>query len=317
MKVRFGYVAIAMNIPNGSPNKTITVKTIETIEDQNSRMNRLRRILQENLDTTLRILYYNAAHDIHLYRMTSTTVPLATHPITTGWNYIEEFQDTWRKIGAIIKKNNMRISAHPDHFTVLNSQKPEVQQSAIRDLEYHALLFEALGLSPAPQLVLHVGGLYNNKQASIARFMSTFNQLPAQLRLRLMLENDDKSYGAMDVLTLCQSLNCPMVLDIHHHICHNNGEELAQLWPDIVNTWGNNVPKIHVSSPKSSKGFRSHADMVSVEDFLPFLKTAKELNRDFDVMVEAKHKDIAMLHLLDELTKVPGVKRVDQATIEY
>jgi UV DNA damage endonuclease len=45
MLVRFGYVAIALNIPNGSPNKTVTVKTIETIADQSVRMSRLRRIL--------------------------------------------------------------------------------------------------------------------------------------------------------------------------------------------------------------------------------------------------------------------------------
>jgi len=317
MRVRFGYVAIALNVLQGSPNKTITVKTMETIADHDVRMSRLRRLLQENLDTTLRILHYNAAHDVYIYRMTSKTVPLATHPITTGWNYIEEFQDEWHKIGNLIKKHNMRISAHPDHYTLLNSQKTNVLESALRDLDYHVALFEALGLPPAPQLVLHLGGLYKNKQASIARFITTFNQLPEGIRLRLMLENDDKSYGVMDVLTLCQTLNCPMVLDIHHHMCHNNGEELAPLWTHIVNTWGHHLPKIHVSSPKNDKDFRSHADLVKVEDFLPFLKTAKELNRDFDVMVEAKQKDVAMFYLLDELEKVPGVKRVGNATIEY
>jgi len=317
MLVRFGYVAIAMNVPNGSPNKTITVKTIEKIENPDTRMNRLRRILKENLDTTLRILYYNAAHGIHLYRMTSKTVPLATHPITSDWNYIEEFQDNWRRIGAMIKKYDMRISAHPDHYTLLNSQKPDVVESALGDLNYHSRLFDALGLSPAPQLVLHIGGLYNNKQSAIARFIHRFNQLPENLRLRLMLENDDKSYSANDVLGLCRTLNCPMVLDIHHHLCHNNGEHLADLWPDIMNTWENNIPKIHVSSPKSTKSFRSHADNVEIGDFLPFLNIAKEFNRDFDVMVEAKQKDIAMFHLLDELEKVPGIKRISDATIEY
>lgn len=317
MRVRFGYVAIALNVPQGSPNKTITVKTIEKIADHTSRNNRLRLILEENLHTTLRILRYNAAHDIHVYRLTSKTVPLATHPITAGWNYIEEFQDEWREIGDMIKKHNMRISTHPDHYTLLNSQKSEVLESALRDLDYHVSLFEALGLFPAPQLVLHIGGLYNNKQASIDRFINTFNQLPDGIRLRLMLENDDKSYGAMDVLTLCQTLNCPMILDIHHHMCNNNSEDLAHLWPDIVNTWGNNVPKIHVSSPRNSKDFRSHADRVAVEDFLPFLKIAKELHRDFDVMIEAKQKDLAMFHLLDDLEKIPGITRIGNATIEY
>lgn len=317
MLVRFGYVAIATNVPQGSPNKTITVKTIEKIADHDERINRLRHLLRENLATTLRILRYNLAHDIHVYRLTSKTVPLATHPTTTDWNYIGEFQDEWREIGDIIKKHNMRISAHPDHYTVLNSPKSVVVESALRDLAYHVSLFTALGLAPAPQLVLHIGGLYNNKQAAIARFIDTFSQLPDAIRLRLMLENDDKSYAVMDVLTLCQHLHCPMVLDIHHHMCHNNGDNLANLWPDIVNTWGNNVPKIHVSSPKSSKAFRSHADIVKIEDFLPFLVMAKNFDKDFDVMIEAKQKDSAMFHLLNELEKISGVKRIDNATIEY
>jgi len=317
MRIRFGYVAIALNVLQGSPNKTITVKTMETIEDHGARLDRLHRLLQENLATTIRILHYNAAHDIHLYRLTSKTVPLSTHPITTGWNYIEDFQDEWRNIGDLIKKHHMRVSAHPDHYTLLNSQKPEVIAAALRDLAYHSSLFDALGLSPAPQLVLHIGGLYNNKQGAMARFIHNFNQVPLAIRLRLMLENDDKSYSAMDVLTLCQQLNCPMVLDIHHHMCHNNGEELGTLWTQIVTTWGNSVPKIHVSSPKNSKDFRSHADFVAVEDLLPFLKVAKELNRDLDVMVEAKQKDIAMFQLLGDLEKVPGIKRIDHATIEY
>lgn len=317
MIVRFGYVAIAMNVPQGSPNKTITVKTIEKLSDPTARRNRLRLLLGENLHTTLRILRYNAAHAISIYRLTSKTVPLATHPITAGWNYIEDFVDEWREIGDMIKKHNMRISAHPDHYTLLNSPKPEVLVSALRDLEYHAAIFEALGLAAAPQLVLHIGGLYNSKQDSIDRFIHVFNQLPDSIRLRLMLENDDKSYGAADVLTLCQTLHCPMVLDIHHHTCHNKGEKLIDIWSSVTDTWGNNIPKIHVSSPKNSKDFRSHADTVQLEDFLPFLISAKELNRDFDVMVEAKQKDAAMFQLLDDLEKVPGIKRVGQAAIEY
>lgn len=315
--IRFGYVAIAMKIPNGSPNKTITVKTLETIKDPNDKLSRLRHLLRENLATTLRILYYNIAHGIHVYRLTSKTVPLATHPIAAGWDYIGEFQEQWRAIGDLIQKHNMRISAHPDHYTLLNSPKPEVLQSALRDLDYHVSIFNAIGLIANPQLILHVGGLYNNKVDSIQRFITIFQQLPEDIRQRLIIENDDKSYTAIDVLTLCQNINCPMVLDIHHHKCNNRGEELSDLWPYIVNTWGSKVPKIHVSSPKSTTEFRSHAALVEVEDFFPFLKIAKELDQDFDVMIEAKEKDIAMFHLVAELEKLPGIKRVGPATIAY
>jgi UV DNA damage endonuclease len=316
MRVRFGYVAIALNIAEGSPNKSVTVKTLEKITDPEGRIHRLRRLTRENLANTLRILRYNSAHDIHVYRFTSKTVPLATHPIADEWSYTEEFMAEWREIGDYIKSRHMRISAHPDHYTLLNSPKEEVLAASLKDLDYHVNMLEAMGLPPAPQLVIHVGGLYKAKAASLDRFINQFNQLPDRVRLRLMLENDDKVYTAVDVLGLCQIIGSPMVLDIHHHTCINNGENLAELWPAIINTWNGAIPKIHLSSPKNDKDIRSHADNINLSDFLPFLTMAKAAGQDFDVMIEAKNKDQALFKLLDELEQTPGIKRVEQAVIE-
>lgn len=316
MRVRFGYVAIALNIAEGSPNKTVTVKTLEKIDDPEGRINRLRRLTRENLTNTLRILRYNSTHDIYLYRFTSKTVPLATHPIAAGFDYREEFAAEWREIGDYVKSRGLRVSAHPDHYTLLNSPKAEVLAASLSDLDYHAGMLEAMGLEPGPQLVIHVGGVYKEKAASVERFITQFKALPDRIRLRLMLENDDKVYTAADVLGLCQAINCPMVLDIHHHACVNSGESLGDLWPAIIKTWGNTIPKIHLSSPKSDKDFRSHADNVELADFLPFLWMAKAAGQDFDVMIEAKNKDQALFQLLDELEQTPGINRVEQAVIE-
>lgn len=317
MKIRFGYVAIALDVPEGSPNKTVTVKTMEKIEDLEGRISRLRRITRENLATTLRILRYNAANGIHVYRFTSKTVPLATHPLAAGWDYIDEFRGEWREIGKLICQHDMRVSTHPDHYTLLNSPQPEVLAMSLRDLDYHVSLFEAMGFEKGPQLVMHVGGVYKDKLSSLERFVDQFEQLPERIRLRLMLENDDKIYGASEVLALCKQIKSPMVLDIHHHACINQGEKMETLWPEVVATWGGAIPKIHLSSPKSVKDFRSHAEFVNVRDFVPFLMAAKELNHDFDVMVEAKNKDRAMFQLLCDLETVSGVRRIGQATIEY
>ncbi len=316
MRVRFGYVAIALNIVEGSPNKTVTVKTLEKIDSPEGRLNRLRRLAKENLVNTLRILRYNSAHSIYVYRFTSKTIPLATHPLVTDWNYIQEFTTEWREIGEYVKAHNMRVSAHPDHYTLLNSPKEEVLSASLKDLEYHVNMLEAMGLPTAPQLVLHIGGVYKDKTNSLDRFVTNFNRLPDHIRLRLMLENDDKVYTAAEVLSLCQQLNAPMVLDIHHHACVNNGENLAEIWPAVCRTWKNTIPKIHISSPKNTKDFRSHADTVNPSDFLPFLAMTKEFGQDFDVMIEAKNKDQALFSLLDQLENVPGIKRVEQAVIE-
>lgn len=317
MRIRFGYVAIALDVPAGSPNKTVTVKTLEKIADPAGRISRLRRVAAENLQTTVRILRYNAAKQIHVYRLTSKTVPLATHSSTAGWDYLGEFREEWRQIGEYMREHGMRISAHPDHYTLLNSPQPEVLAASLRDLDYHVSLLEAMGFPPGPQLVLHVGGNYGCKEESTARFIRQFRQLPERVKCRVMLENDDKVYAAADVLAICGQIGQPMVLDIHHHACVNQGEELGALWAAVVKTWRADIPKIHVSSPKNKKDVRSHADFVRVEDFLPFLQAARTLGRDFDVMVEAKQKDRAMFQLVRELTEVPGISRVGPAELEY
>lgn len=317
MRIRFGYVAIALDVPKGSPNKTVTVKTLEKIADPAGRISRLRRVTAENLQTTLRILRYNAVNQIHVYRLTSKTVPLATHISTAGWDYIGEFQEKWREIGDYLREHRMRISAHPDHYTLLNSPQPEVLAASLRDLDYHVSLLEAMGFTPGPQLVLHVGGVYGCKEESKARFIRQFRKLPERVKCRLMLENDDKVYDAADVLAICRQIGQPMVLDIHHHACVNRGEELGALWTEVVKTWREDIPKIHVSSPKSTKDFRSHADYIRVGDFLPFLQAARKQGRDFDVMVEAKQKDLAMFQLVRDLAEVQGISRVGPAELEY
>jgi len=317
VRVRFGYVAISLTVPEGSPNKTTTVKAIEKIKEPGDQISRLRRIMLENLETTLRILRYNSAHEIHLYRLTSTLIPLATHPIVDCWDYIADGGSKWREIGEYVRANGMRVSAHPDHFTLLNSPRPEVHAASLKDLDYHARIFEAMGFEVFPSLVMHVGGLYKDKAASLNRFTEQFMGLPDRLRLRIMLENDDKIYTAQEVLTLCEKLGQPMVFDLHHHRCNKGEAMLQDLWPKIISTWSGEIPKIHVSSSKNEENPRAHADFIAPADVIPFLKLAKEINHDLDIMVEAKQKDRALFRLIEDLAGEPGIRRIEQATIEF
>ena len=93
-----------------------------------------------------------------------------------------------------------------------------------------------------------------------------------------------------------------MVLDVHHHNCNKSEIELNSLLSAAFDTWNNEKsnPKIHYSSPKDSKNFRNHAEYINVVEFNNFLKVAKFVNRDFDIMLEAKQKDNALLKLRAE-----------------
>lgn len=319
MRIRLGYVAMTLNLEKCSPSGTVTATAFGKLTDEEAKLYRLRKITRENLQNTLRILKYNKAMDISVYRFTSKLVPLATHPMIEHWDYVADFKKEFREIGDFVKENNFRVSAHPDHFTLINSPNEKVIEESIKDLDYHVKIFEAMGLEDySYKLVLHIGGLYKDKKTSIERFKDNYAKLPDRIRKRIMLENDDKSYTAYDVLEICRTLDAPMVMDIHHHSCVNNGEPLEGLLEGAFDTWNNEKlkPKIHFSSPKSEKQYRNHADFIDPTDFKEFLDTAARLGRDFDVMLEAKSKDSALLKLSEELKEIGGIRSISNSEFE-
>lgn len=319
LRIRFGYVANAMNLSDCSPSKTVTATNLQKIENQEDRILKLRKIAKENINNTLRILAYNKALNIKLYRLTSKLVPLATHPLAGGWDYVSDLSEEFGRLGEYINENDFRASSHPDHFTLLNSPKEEVYHAALKDLDYHNKLFEAMGLGKSSKMVLHIGGLYKDKDISIARFVDNFGKLDDSIRARIILENDDKVYNAEDVLNICSILSVPMVLDVHHDRCNPSPNDIADYIEDIFNTWrGQGIPpKIHLSSPKGEKDFRSHADFIEKADFLSFLYKSKEVNMDYDIMIEAKQKDRALLRLMEDIKGTEGISFVNEAEIEF
>ena len=96
-------------------------------------------------------------------------------------------------------------------------------------------------------------------------------------------------------------------------------ESLEELLPAIFETWShtNIPPKVHISSPKSEKEFRAHADYINLEFIKPFLHIAKKINYNFDIMIESKQKDLAMLQLISELSSIKGIKRINGATLQW
>lgn len=301
MKIRLGYVANALRLKDCSPSKTITVKQIDKITEYNDRISRLTTISRQNLENTLRILKANLYDGISVYRFSSKLIPLCTHPHFCAWDYVSSLQEELKEIGRFVQANQMRVSLHPDHFTLLNSPHPEVLEASLRDLDYHVKIIEGMGLGFETKLVLHVGGKYQDRAQAVARFKEGFATLPPSIKDRLTLENDDRSFTAREVLEICEELHIPMVLDLHHHHILNNGEELSTLLPAIFRTWPDLPPKVHISSPRQAKNPRYHADYIEVDMVIAFLEITKDLKQDFDLMLEAKKKDLALLKLADDL----------------
>lgn len=317
MKINLGYVAISLNLENSSPNKTVTLKNLEKL-DENLWISKLEGLSRSNIENTIRILRYNKGYGIKVYRFTSKLIPLATHVHFENWDWKRNLGEEFKKLGEVVKETGIRVSTHPDHFTLLNSPKAEVLKASLKELDYHNSMFELMKLGSEYKIVLHVGGMYKNKEDSIKRFYEGFSMLDNSIKSRIILENDDKLYNALDVLEICKTAHIPMVLDIHHDRCNPSRYKIDELAEDIFKTWENEKfsPKIHVSSSKSDKEIRSHHDYINPEDLTAFIQSIKGLNFDFDAVIEAKMKDKALFRLMEDLKRYEYIKEVGPASIE-
>ena len=318
MKVRLGYVAISNVLGKKvTSSSTVTFTNYNKISSEEKKIEKLKAVALSNLNDLQEILKYNIKNNIHFYRITSALIPLVTHPEVGYWGHREIFKKDFEYIGKIIKESSMRVDTHPDEFNVINSNNPKVVENTLINLMRQVEWFEDMNYKEG-KMVIHVGGATGGKEDAIKRFINNFNSFPKELKSRLIIENDDKTYTAKETLELCKTLNIPMVLDVHHHNCNNNGEKIEDMLEDIFNTWKNEnlPPKLHFSSPRNGGIDRKHADFINPFDFINFLETAKRFNRDFDMMLECKEKDVALFKLAQDIKEINfEYKWIDESTM--
>ncbi|VEF49355.1 UV-endonuclease UvdE [Bacillus freudenreichii] len=312
-KVRLGYVAMSMELQNASPSKTMTFAQFLKLNDRDAAIRKLERIALENLHNTLRLLRHNAVNDIHFYRMTSRLIPLATHEELSDWNFISPLKEKLRELGDFVKKHDMRVDFHPDHFVLINSMKEDVLKNSVKNLNLHRLLLRGMGIDTVHRCVMHVGGNYKDTEKSLERFVDNWMLVPYPIQKMIMLENDDTSFTMEDTLYVCEKLGIPLVFDYHHHLAHHQNPDWQENWGRVVDTWSfSPLPiKMHISSPKSEKAFRHHADFVDVDMFFRFLNEIKGTVSQIDCMIEAKQKDQALFTLMEQCKQKGDVEIID------
>ncbi|MCW2928610.1 MAG: uvdE [Thermoleophilia bacterium] len=256
--------------------------------------------------------------DLRMYRIPDGFVPYGTHPDLPQFHgQIEECAAELAELGELVRRLDIRMSNHPGQYTVLNSTREDVRDKAAWDLDQHAALFDAMGLGDEAVVVLHVGGTTDGHDAGIERFERALDNVSERARRRLVIENDDRSYSLPQVVELSRRTGLRVVFDTLHHFCLDPermpaGEALAA----ALATWPTDqVPKVHVSSPRldatwpapvgtppTGHDTRAHADFIDPMWFERWLETdVRASGRPFDVMVEAKAKDVAVLRLRDQL----------------
>jgi len=275
-------------------NLTIGCKAGRTFRLKSYSPPRLIETVAGNLDCLEAILRWNVERRILFFRITSDLIPFASHPVCR-FDWRGHFREQLARIGAFVRSHEVRISMHPDQFTLINSVDEAIFERSRRELLYHAQVLDAMGLDRTAKVQMHVGGVYGNKVESLRRFVTRFAKLDAETRNRLVIENDEKSYSLRDCLAIHEETGVPVLFDSFHHSILNHGEDVYACLEWTAATWkgGDGIPMVDYSSQAAGRPTGSHTPSIDIDDFRAFIRHTRPL--DFDVMLEIKDKEASAL----------------------
>lgn len=264
-----------------------------------------------NAQDIVKMIRWNDKYGIKFMRLSSEMFPFASHE-EHGYKLAPFASGVLAEAGKVAAELGHRLTTHPGQFTQIASPRKEVVRAAMRDLEYHDELLSLLKLPPQQDrdavMIIHMGGTFGDKEATLDRFCENYKTLSVGVKKRLVLENDDVSWSMHDLLPICEELNIPFVLDFHHHniltdpSVREGTMDVVDFFDRIKKTWTrkNIRQKMHYSEQTAAaitpKDRRKHS---------PRVKTLPPCPPDMDLMIEAKDKEQAVFDLMKHF-RLPG-----------
>jgi UV DNA damage endonuclease len=253
-------------------------------------------VYHNNVDQLIDVVPKLNRFGIKSFRVSSNVLPLfdmAGDIAIKDTNLINKFN----KLGSLFKQNAIRVTTHPGQFTVLSSDTPRVVDNSIKELAYHAWMFDVMGFEQSPYYAINVHGGKGDRSQSLMRGVE---RLPDNVRNRLTLENDESSYNVLDLLKVHDKTGVPIVWDSHHHVFNTGNMSMSEACDATYNTWGTTKPLQHISNTEpecvnlSFSHRRKHSYLVH---YVPAEQL--ELIREdmIDLDVEAKGKNLAVLKM--------------------
>ena len=302
---KIGYACISMqlsyptkygNKPRGTQPITTNRSMIRRTFDEKG-VDYASELCLQNVKDLHQLIQWNIVNGYDFYRLSSDMAPWKTEYEWDDLKDIDEIKKWFHSAGTMAKTHGVRLTAHPGPFNVLVSPNEQVVENTIKDLTIHGDEFDMMGLSRTPynKLNIHCNGVYGDKLSAMERFCKNFERLPESVQTRLTVENDDKAsmYSVKDLMYIHERIGIPIVFDYHHHkfctgdLSEREALELAiSTWPDDI------VPVVHYSESRSKEQLdesirpQAHSDYV-----IDYIDT---YGHNVDIMVEAKHKELAV-----------------------
>lgn len=279
----------------------------------------LATLIEHNLNALKNIIEFNGEHNIHLFRISSDIIPFASDKEVNTLDWSNQFSEQFKEIGKLIEKYGIRVSMHPGQYTVLNSPDEGVVQRAIADLEYHALFLDSLGVDASSKLILHVGGVYGEKDLAMDRFVKVYKTLSDRIKDRLVVENDDRSYTIEEVLSISERTGAPAVYDnLHNAINTSDSDKSDTYWINKAkSTWKekDGTQKTHYSQQQMNNRTGSHSKFIRIDEFMKYYEEVKDLN--IDIMLEVKDKNLSAVKCVLATAENGKIKDLEKEWSRY
>ena len=280
---------------------------------------RLWDIMEHNTKAAFNLIKYvgGLPEEQRMVRLGSNQLPMYTQP---DWCYFWQLPDVrayaerrYAVVGATARELGVRVSMHPGQFCVLASTTPDIVERSIEEFEYHADIIRWMGYGQQFQdfkCNVHISGRQGPEGIK-----AVLPRLSPEARNTITIENDEMSWGLDASIELSE--HCGLVLDIHHHWVKTGEyiEPTDDRIKHVIDSWRGVRPVIHFSVSREDvlvdhpsdvrpdyqlllqQGYkkaklRAHSDYMwntAVNEW------AAGFRNDFDIMVEAKCKNLASI----------------------
>lgn len=231
---------------------------------------------------------------------------------------LHECRAIMAEVGGLLDAHAVRLALHAGMGAAPGHADPSVVARTAVELTACTELLDAFGCRPEARVCVHVGGSAGAREAALQRCAEQVRGLPEHVRARLALEPDAERFGLVDVLRVAQAAQVPVIFDWLHMLLHNPEGLPCSLGLGLaLATWPRGQrAEVHFSSART-EAHRAperaglpgrvlaprrgqHADFVHAHEVAALLAAAAGLS-PFDLMIEAKAADLAVLQLRADL----------------
>tara|TARA_Y100001938_G_scaffold147904_1_gene230230 strand:+ start:2367 stop:3299 length:933 start_codon:yes stop_codon:yes gene_type:complete len=304
MTVNLGYACINMTLQKqkitcnrGMIKRTFQAKGIDYASE----------LALSNVTALKKIIEWNNANDISVYRMTSCLFPWFSEYDIFDMPDIDAIADIMAEAGKIAMDAGQRLSFHPGPFNCLGSRNESVVQKTIAELDAHATQMDLMGLPVSPQakINIHIGGAYGEHDKALARFCNNFKRLAPSTQARLTVENDDRqSMFSTKMLYdgVSKHIGVPIVFDSHHHDLGPQDLDYHDAFHLARQTWAIRGVKQQCHHSNSRKHYEDPSVKATAHSdwyYTPF----EAYGKDVDVVLECKKKEQALFKYREDFQK--------------